>query len=65
MWNLLLSFFVGGAIGASRLGQRFVRPAVKLLGTGIVIAGLIYTYVVLNAIRERSLGRHGHTHSTR
>jgi hypothetical protein len=64
MWNFLMSFFIGSAIGASRLG-RFVRPMLKLFTIGIVVAGLVYTYVVLNAVRERSQGHHVHTHSTR
>ncbi len=55
----------GGAFGASRFGRRIIKPVPKLFVLGVVIAGLIYTYVVLNAVRERSLAPHVHTHSTR
>jgi hypothetical protein len=34
-----------------------------VLFIGCVIAGLIYTYVVLNAVRERSHSPYVHTHS--
>lgn len=64
MWNFLLSFFVGTAIGASPFG-RFVKQLLKLVAIGVLVAGLIYTYVVLNAVRERSQHPHVHTHSTR
>ena len=63
MWNFLLSFFVGSAIGASRFG-RLVTPILKLVAIGVLGAGLIYTYVVLNAVRERSHDSYVHTHSS-
>ena len=64
MWNFLLSFFIGGAIGASRFG-RFVRMALNVCAVGVLIAGLIYAYVFLNAVRERSQDHHVHAHSSR
>jgi hypothetical protein len=64
MWNFLLSFSIGSAIGASRFG-RLVKPILTLVGIGVIVAGFIYTYVVLNAVRERSQGHYVHTHSTR
>jgi uncharacterized membrane protein len=63
MWSFLMSFSIGSAIGASRLG-RFVRPMLKLFAVGILVAGLIYTYVVLNAVRERSHDSYVHSHSS-
>jgi len=62
MWNFLMSFFIGGAIGASRFG-RAIMPALKLVAVGVLIAGLIYTYVVFNAVRERSHHPYVHSHS--
>lgn len=64
MWNFLLSLSVGSAIGASRLG-RLVKPALKLVAIGVVISGLIYTYVVFNAVRERSRSHNAYKHSSR
>jgi hypothetical protein len=63
MWNFLLSYFVGSAIGTSRFG-RLVKPILKLVSIGVLVAGLIYTCVVLNAVRERSHGSYVHTHSS-
>lgn len=48
-----------------RLG--FAKPAkyiILALFIGSVIAGMIYAYVVLNAVRERSQSPHVHTHSS-
>lgn len=61
LWN---GYGFGGAFGASRFGRRIIKPVLKLFVLGVVIAGLIYTYVVLNAVRERSQAHHVHTHST-
>jgi hypothetical protein len=62
MWELLMGLLIGEVVGKSRVG-RFVRPALKLFAIGILIASLIYTCVVLNAVRERSRDTHVHTHS--
>ena len=61
LWN---GYGFGGAFGASRFGRRVIKPALKLFVLGVVIAGLIYTYVVLNAVRERSHDPHVHADST-
>ena len=45
------------------LGKPFQYITLILL-FGCIIAGLIYTYVVLNAVRERSQPPHVHTHSS-
>jgi hypothetical protein len=63
MWNFLLSFFVGSAIGASPF-RRLVKPLLILTTIGVLVAGLIYTSVVLNAVYERSQHPHVHTHSS-
>ena len=48
-----------------RLGlTRPFRYIFLVLFIGCLIAGLIYTYVVLNAVRERGHSRHVHTHSS-
>ena len=62
MWNFLLSFFIGSAIGASPF-RRLVKPLLILTTIGILVAGAIYTSVVLNAVRERSQHSHAHPHS--
>ena len=61
LWN---GYGFGGAFGASRFGRRIIKLALRLFVLGVVIAGLIYAYVVLNAVRERSHAPHVHTHST-
>lgn len=63
MWNFLLSFFVGSAIGASRFG-RLVKPLLILVAIGVVLAGAIYVSVVFRAVQERSQHPHVHPHST-
>jgi hypothetical protein len=40
------------------------RYILLVLLIGCVIAGMIYAYVVLNAVRERSQSPHVHTHSS-
>ncbi len=63
MWEFLMGLLIGDVIGKSPVG-RFVRPALKLFAIGILVAGLVYAYVILNAVRERSHDTHAHTHST-
>ena len=43
---------------------RWFVPFVIIFLIGVMFAGLIYTYVVLNAVRERSHDPHVHAHST-
>ncbi len=40
------------------------RPLSFILLLGFLIAGLIYAYLVVNALRERGQGNHVHAHST-
>lgn len=62
MWNFLTGYGFGGAFGASRCGRRIIKPALRLFFFGVVIAGLIYAYVVFKAVSERSSSPHVHTH---
>ena len=55
---------VAGAIGATKTARRLLKPIVILFCIGIVIAGLIYAYVVFQAVSERSNSPHVHAHST-
>ena len=64
MWDILLGYSAGRAIGASRLA-RIIRPALALVAIGVVIAGLVYLCVVVKAVNERSHAPHVHAHSTR
>ena len=41
-----------------------VRAALVLIFAGALIAGLIYTYVVLQAVAQRSYALHVHAHRT-
>ncbi len=63
MWKILMGYLIGDAISKSPVG-RFVRPALKLFALGVLIAGLIYAYVVFKAVYERSQAPHVHAHST-
>jgi hypothetical protein len=63
MWNFLLGLFIGDALRKSSFGP-FVRLFMKLVVIGILIAGLIYTYVVFKAVSERSQPPHVHAHSS-
>jgi len=60
MWEFLMGIFIGRATGLSR----YVKPVLLLFAAGVLIAGLIYTYVFLNAAIERSQAPHVHPHST-
>ena len=64
MWEFLIGLFIGDAISKSPLG-RFARPILKLFVVGILVAGLIYTYVVFKAVSERSHAPNVPAHSTR
>jgi hypothetical protein len=61
MWNFLLGLLFVRATGTARL----VRYALGMLLVGVVVAGLIYTCVVFNAVNERSHAPHAHTHRAR
>jgi hypothetical protein len=43
---------------------RWFIPLLAIFLAGILVAGLIYTYVVFKAISERSQSPHVHAHST-
>jgi hypothetical protein len=43
---------------------RWFVPLVAIILICVIFAGLIYTCVFLNAVRERSHDAHVHTHST-
>jgi hypothetical protein len=61
MWNFLMAFFIGSAIGRTRVAQRLLKPVLMLVAFGILISGLIYTYVFVTAALERSHDTHVHT----
>jgi hypothetical protein len=63
MWELW-GHPIGDAIGTTRTAQRLLKPVVKLFAFGVLIAGLIYAFVVFQAISERSQHPHVHAHST-
>lgn len=44
---------------------RWFFPLVAVFIVGTIVAGLIYAYLVFNAISERSHAPHVHTHSAR
>jgi hypothetical protein len=62
MWNY--GNGIGDALGALGFGRGFVKPLLKLFIIGVLIAGLIYAYVVFKAVSERSEQHHVHAHST-
>jgi hypothetical protein len=59
MWNFLLGFLFARATGISR----FVRPLLVLVLFGALIAGVVYAFVVLRAVNQRSHASHVHTSS--
>jgi len=60
MWEFLMGIFIGRATRLSR----YVKPVLLLFVAGVLVAGLIYTYVFLNAAIERNHAPHVRTHST-
>ena len=56
IWLLLLS-----RVRVRR--PRWFVPFVAIFAIGLIIAGLIYTYVVFQAVTERSQTPHVHAHS--
>ena len=61
MWNFLLGFLFARATGISR----FVRPLLVLVLFGVLIAGVVYAFVVLRAVNQRSHAPHVHISSIR
>ncbi len=43
---------------------KWLKTLLALFLLGCLVAGVIYTVVVLNVVRERSISRHVHSHST-
>jgi hypothetical protein len=60
MWNVLLGFLIGHTPGVSR----YVRALLAVIAVGVLIAGLIYAVVVMQAVSERSRASHVPTHRT-
>jgi hypothetical protein len=60
MWQFFAWFFTF----RGRPLPRFVHVLFTLFVIGILIAGLIYTYVFLRAANERSHAPHVHAHHT-
>jgi len=58
IWLLLLS-----RVRVRR--PRWFIPFVTVFVVGLIIAGLIYTYAIYQAVNERSHTPHVHAHSTR
>lgn len=46
------------------LQSRIVRLALLLIFLGAVVAGAIYTYVIFQAVEQRSHSPHVHAHSS-
>jgi hypothetical protein len=65
MSNFWTGYGFGGAFGASRFGRRVIKLALKLLVVGVLIAGLIYAIVTINAANQRSHSPHVHAHGSR
>jgi hypothetical protein len=61
MWNVFLGFLLGHTPGISRV----VRVLLAAIAIGIVVAGLIYAAVIMQAVSERNHASHVHAHSTR
>jgi len=63
MWNFFLALFAGSTIGSTRTARRWVKPVLALFFIGILVAGVIYVGVVLQALSERSNTHHVSSHS--
>jgi heme A synthase len=61
MWNFLLGFLFARTTGISPC----LRVLLVLLAAGIVVAGLIYSLVVIHALNERSKASHVPTYYTK
>lgn len=65
-WNFLTAFFIGGALSESSTARRVGRIVMALVLVGVLICGLIYAYLMFNAVynqalKERSKPSHVHT----
>jgi hypothetical protein len=60
MWNFLKGMLIVRATGTARP----VRIILLLVLIGSIVAGIIYAFVVFQAIRERSSGHHVQHHSS-
>jgi hypothetical protein len=61
MWNFLLAFFSAQAVGRSRV----IRLILLTFFLGALIASVIYTAVVFEAVMQRSNSDHVHAHHSR
>ena len=64
MWNFLMALFAGTTVGSTHTAQRIVKPFLALLAIGVIVAGLIYAFVILSAVSERNNSHHVNTHSS-
>jgi hypothetical protein len=60
MWNFLKGMLIVRATGTARP----VRIILLLVLIGSIVAGIIYAFVVFQAVQERSSGHHVQHHST-
>ena len=60
----MLRFVLDLLLLRNLIESRSVRVAFLVFLLGALIAGLVYTYVFLNAANERSHAPHVHAHST-
>ena len=64
MWNFLLAIFAGSTVGSTRTARRWVRPVLALFFFGVLVAGVIYVGVIVQALSERSNTHHVSTRSS-
>ena len=65
MWNFLLAIFAGSTVGSTRTASGWVKPIVALFSLwGVLVAGVIYVGVIVQAISERNNTHHVSTHSS-
>ena len=64
MWNFLLAIFAGSTVGSTRVARRWVRPVLALFIIGVLVAGVIYVGVIVQALSERNNTHHVSTHSS-
>jgi hypothetical protein len=60
MWNFLLGLLFVRATDSYRV----VRYALRFLVIGVIVAGLIYSYVIFHALDERRDRSHVSTHGS-
>ena len=64
MWNFFLALFAGSTIGSTHTARRWVKPVLALFFIGVLVAGVIYVGVILQALSERSNTHHVSSHSS-